>query len=206
MVTNPGLNRLELRVERLRLTIRFTYAFHARELRFERDDGSGYERIFPETFSFHASRHDPAELYLQLEDLATKPRLLSSNANRRDADVLFSRLALGIPRYLEGLLSRLEEEGRLKDAALTRAYEDVALFVQTLLRFLSNKGQDDRPGMQTAFLHLRKIAFKALLALVERRVVPEYLEAYVAGKVDPVDPADDLSEAGFFYSMESGDP
>jgi hypothetical protein len=37
-------------------------------------------------------------------------------------------------------------------------------------------------------------------------VVPEYLEAYVAGTVDPVDPGDDLSEAGFFYTMESGEP
>ena len=33
------LERLELRVERLRLTFRFTYAFHAREVRFECDRG-----------------------------------------------------------------------------------------------------------------------------------------------------------------------
>jgi hypothetical protein len=44
-----------------------------------------------------------------------------------------------------------------------------------------------------------------MLALVERRVTPAYLDAYVAGTVDPVDPADDLSESGFFYTMESGD-
>jgi hypothetical protein len=206
MSNSASLNRLELRVERLHLTIRFTYAFHAREVRFERDDGSGFERVFPETFSFHASRHDPVELYLQFEDLATKPRLLSPRANRRDADVLFSRIAIGIPRYLEALVTRLEEEGRLSDVALTHVYEDVALFIQTLLRFLSNKGQDDRPGMQMAFLHLRKLSHRALLALVERRVSPEYLGAYVAGTVDPVEPADDLSEAGFFYTMESGDP
>jgi len=206
MSSSVALNRLELRVERLHLTIRFTYAFHAREVRFERDEGNGYERIFPETFSFHASRHDPAELYLQFEDLATKPRLLSPHANRRDADVLFSRMALGIPRYLDALLTRLEEEGRLGGAALTRAYEDLALLVQTLLRFLSNKGMNDRPGMRMAFFHLRKLSFRALLALVERRVAPPYLEAYVAGTVDPVDPGDDLSEAGFFYTMESGEP
>jgi hypothetical protein len=205
MSESASLNRLELRVERLHLTIRFTYAFHAREVRFELDDGNGYERIFPETFSFHASRHDPAELYLQFEDLASKPRLLSPQANRRDADVLFSRIALGIPRYLDNLLTRLEEEGRLSAAALTRAYEDVALFVQALIRFLANKGLNDRPGMQTASLHLRKLGFRAMLALVERRVQPAYLAAYVAGTVDPVDPADDLSEAGFFYTMESGD-
>jgi hypothetical protein len=199
------LDRLELRVERLQLTIRFTYAFHAREVRFELDDGSGYARIFPETFSFHASRHDPAELYIQFEDLAAKARLLSARANRRDADVLFSRLALGIPRYLEGLLDRLEEESRLGDAALTLVYEDIALFVQVLSRFLANKGLNDRPGMQMASHHLRKLSHRAMLALVERRVETAYLEAYVAGAVDPVDPADDLSEAGFFYTMESGD-
>jgi hypothetical protein len=206
MSPSAALNRLELRVERLQVTIRFTYAFHAREVRFERDDGNGYERVFPETFSFHASRHDPAELYLQFEDLAGKPRLLSPHANRRDADVLFSRMALGIPRYLDALLTRLEGEGRLSVSALTRAYEDFALLVQTLLRFLSNKGLDDRPGMQMAFFHLRKLSFRALLALVERRVAPQYLAAYVAGEVDPVDPGDDLSEAGFFYTMESGEP
>jgi hypothetical protein len=205
MSPSGALNRLEIRVERLNLTIRFTYAFHAREVRFERDDGNGYERIFPETFSFHASRHDPAELYLQLEDLATKPRLISPNANRRDADVLFSRMALGIPRYLDALLTRLEEEGRLGDAALTRSYEDLALLVQTLLRFLSSKGLNDRPGMQMAFFHLRKLSFRALLSLVERRVTPQYLADYVAGTVDPIDPGDDLSEAGFFYTMESGE-
>jgi len=206
MSSSAALKRLELRVERLNVTVRFTYAFHAREVRFERDDGSGYERIFPETFSFHASRHDPAELYLQLEDLATKPRLLSPNARRRDADVLFSRLALGIPRYLDTLLTRLEEEGRLGGEALTRVYEDIALLVQTLLRFVSSKGLNDRPGMQMAFFHLRKLSFRALLSLVERRVTPQYLAAYVAGTVDPVDPGDDLSEAGFFYTMESGEP
>jgi len=205
MSTSASLDRLELRVERLQLTIRFTYAFHAREVRFELDDGNGFKRIFPETFSFHASRHDPAELYLQFEDLATKPRLFSPHANRRDADVLFSRITLGIPRYLESLLNRLEEEGRLGAAALTRAYEDVALFVQVLIRFLSKKGLNDRPGMQMATFHLRKLACRAMLALVERRVTPAYLKAYVAGAVDPVEPADDLSEAGFFYSMESGD-
>ena len=49
--------------------MRVTYAFHAREVRFERDAGEGRQRLFPETFSFHAERHDPAELYFPLEDL-----------------------------------------------------------------------------------------------------------------------------------------
>jgi hypothetical protein len=57
-----------------------------------------------------------------------------------------------------------------------------------------------------AAFHLRKLAFRSLLTLMERRVDPAYLAAYVEGSVDPFDPADDLSEAGFFYTMESGEP
>jgi hypothetical protein len=79
----PALPRLELRIERLRASYRFTYAFHAREVRFERDDGSGYQSVFPETFSFHAARHDPTELYLRLDDLWTNPRRLSADASSR---------------------------------------------------------------------------------------------------------------------------
>ena len=63
------MERLELRVERLEVTFRFTFAFHAREVRFELDDGEGFQRIFPETFSFHLDRHDPSELRMQLDDL-----------------------------------------------------------------------------------------------------------------------------------------
>ncbi|MDH3521747.1 MAG: hypothetical protein OEM49_14950, partial [Myxococcales bacterium] len=77
---SPTLDRLELRVERLKLTLRFTYAFHAREIRFECDRGAGFKRLFPETFSFRADRHDPAEIYLQLVDLSRKPSLLSPEA------------------------------------------------------------------------------------------------------------------------------
>ena len=174
-------------------------------MRFERDTGEGFVRVFPETFSFHAARHDPAEIFLQFDDLFRKPKLLSPRATRRDANVLISRLMLGIPRYLEGVLARLEREGRLEGSALTRVYEDIALLAQILLRFLADKGGDERPGIRTASFHLRKLAFKALLALVRRRVTPEYLDAFVKGSVDPVDPADDLSEAGFFYAMESGE-
>ena len=86
MEASPGraLERLELRIERLQVTFRFTFAFHAREVRFELDAGDGFERIFPETFSFHARRHDPSELALQLDDLLARPRLISPSANRRD--------------------------------------------------------------------------------------------------------------------------
>ena len=106
-----GLPRLELRLERLHVTFRFTFAFHAREVRFEVDRGSGFERVFPETFSFHEDRHDPAELILQLDDLMQKPRLLSPEANRRDLRGLVVRLLSEAPRYLEQLCETLEDQG-----------------------------------------------------------------------------------------------
>jgi hypothetical protein len=173
-------------------------------VRFEVDTGGGFARVFPETFSFRADRHDPAELYLQLDDLARKPALLSPGANRRDAEVLVSRLALGVPRYLERLTRRLEREGRLDDDAMTRVYEDVALLSQTFSRFVSERARQDHPGIEVAGLHLRKLIYRSLFELLRRRVGVEYREAYAAGRVDPVDPADDLSETGFFYTLESG--
>ena len=200
-----GLERLELRLERLQLTFRFTYAFHAREVRFELDAGDGFERIFPEVFSFHAERHDPAELYLQLDDLSRKPQLLAPGANRRDAEVLVSRLAVSVPRYLERLLDRLEAED-LDDTALCRVYEDVALLAQILTRFVAERAAEERPGIRVAGFHLRKLVFRALQELSLRRVEPVFRAAYVAGAIDPVDPADDLSDSGFFYTLESGDP
>jgi hypothetical protein len=167
--------------------------------------GSGFTRVFPETFSFHVDRHDPAELFLQLDDLSRKPALLSPRANRRDVDVLISRLVIGLPRYLERLLDRLEGEGRLDEAALLRVYEDVALMAQMVSRFVGDRSAEDRPGLQMASFQLRKLVFRSLLALLERRVTPACREAYAAGEFDPVDPGDDLSEAGFFYTLERGD-
>jgi hypothetical protein len=174
-------------------------------VRFERDLGEGFERLFPETFSFHPERHDPAELYLQLDDLSRKPGLLSPRANRRDSELLTSRLVLGAPRYLERLIDRLEVEHSLSDAALCRVYEDVALLAQSLSRIVSEQDLSDRPGVRIAVFHLRKLLHRCLYQLMSRRVSPEYRDAYVAGAVDPVDPADDLSDSGFFYTLESGD-
>jgi hypothetical protein len=202
----PALERLVLRIERLKVTFRFTYAFHARDVRFECDRGDGFVRVFPETFSFNADRHDPAELYLQFDDLARKPELISTAANRRDADVLISRLLLELPRYLERVLTRLEVEGRVPADRLTRVYEDVALITQIFIRFSGSLNIEERYGTVLAALLLRKLMWRTLFALLQRRVSPEYLEDYLAGSVDPIDPADDLSEAGFFYTLENGEP
>ena len=187
------------------MAFRFTYAFHAREVRFERDSGEGFVRIFPETVTFLPGRHDPAELYLQLDDLARKPRLLSPKAGRRDAEVLLARLLLGIPRYLERVLDRLEAEERLAPRALEQVYEEIALIAQILARFIADRPEEEGPGIRVASLHLRKLAFRTLYALVQRRVEPAYLAAWMRGDVDPVNPGDDLSEAGFFHTLESGD-
>ncbi len=201
-----GLERLELRLERLRLTFRFTYAFHAREVRFECDRGNGWERVFPEVFSFHLDRHDPAELFLQLSDLAEKPQLLAPAARRRDTELLTSRLVLGVPRYLEGVLHRVEEQAQMDPARLEQVYGDLAMLSEVMLRFTGGRQEDEHQGLRTSVFHLRKLLFLTLDRMVRRRVAPDYLKGYVDGTVDPVDPADDLSEAGFFHTIERGDP
>ncbi len=204
-VPSVPLERLELRVERLRLTFRFTYAFHAREVRFECDRGDGYQRVFPETFSFHADRHDPAELFLQLADLAEKPQLISERARRRDSELLVARLLLGAPRYLERVLHQLEADARLDAKRLEQIYADLALLSEVMARFASGRDTEDHPGLRISLFHLRKLLFCVLDRLVRRRVAPEYLESYVSGRVDLVDPVDDLSEAGFFHALDRGD-
>jgi hypothetical protein len=204
--TTATLDRLELRIGRLGLVFRFTYAFHAREVRFECDRGDGFERIFPETFSFHPDRHDPAEIFLQLQDLASKPRLLAPAARRRDAEVLISRFLLAVPRYLEKLLHRLEGDARLDAPRLDRVYTDVALLAQIVTRFGAGRVGEEQQGIRMAVLHLRKLAYRTLFRLVERRVDPDYLAGYVAGTADLIDPGDDLSESGFFHTLENGEP
>ena len=203
----PGaLERLEHRNERLGLTLRFTWAFHAREVRFERSSGEGFERVFPETFSFRAESHDPAELYLQLEDLWTNPRRISPAASRRDAERAMRRLAAALPRYLERGLDRLEEQGRLEPAALARVRGDVAVLVHVVVRFLADKGLDREAELRLPAFHLRKLAWRTLDALVRDRVSPDYLARYAAGQAHPFEPGDEVSETGLFYALAEGDP
>ncbi len=193
-------------MERLNLVFRFTYAFHAREVRFECDRGDGYQRVFPETFSFHADRHDPAELFLQLADLGEKPQLLAEHARRRDSELLIARLLVAAPRYLERVLHALEADTRLEPKRLEQIYADLALLSEVMARFASGRDTENHPGLRTSLFHLRKLLFGALDHLVQRRVSPDYLEGYVSGRIDPVDPVDDLSEAGFFHAIDHGDP
>ena len=199
----PGVQRLEYRVERLRTTVRFTYAFHTREVRFERDPGDGFVRVFPETFAFRAERHDPAELYLQLEDVWTKPQLLSPKGNRRDAEDVTRRLAEGLPGYLERVIEQLEGQDGIDERILTHVYEDVGLMALVMGRFLEDK-QLDAERLRMAGFHLRRVALRAFEALVERRVTPDFLAGYVSGESDAVDAGDDLSEIGVFYTLQMG--
>ena len=202
-----ALPRLELRIERLQLTFRFTFAFHAREVRFEvATDGGAFERIFPETFSFHASRHDPTELFLQLEDLLTKSRMLGPRASARDARNLMTRMLSTAPRYLDGLCEYLEAADRLRPEARLRFHQDVALLSQILLRFTETHELSDGRQLRIAAYSMRRRTYESLRVLMIDRVDSDYLEAYVDGRVHPVDPSDDPSESGFFQVLETGDP
>jgi hypothetical protein len=202
-----ALPRLELRVERLQLTFRFTFAFHAREVRFEAaTDGGSFERIFPETFSFHASRHDPTELFLQLEDLLTKSRMLGPRASARDARNLVRRMLSTAPSYLDGLCNHLESSDRLRSKARLRFHQDVALLSQILLRFTETHELGDGRQLRIATYSMRRRTYESLRVLMLDRVNADYLEAYVDGRVHPVDPSDDPSESGFFQILETGEP
>jgi hypothetical protein len=198
----PALPRLELRIERLKASYRFTYAFHAREIRFERDAGDGFQSIFPETFSFHAARHDPAELYLRLDDLWSNPRRLSPVATRRDAEELMTRFFAALPATLEGVLARLAAGGN--PAAHLRACEDVAVFTALLQRFFVDKDLAKSPRLELAALHLRKLHLDALLPLMEARVRREFIERYVRGDVRAATSADP-TDLGFFYALAGSD-
>jgi hypothetical protein len=200
------LPRLELRIERLQLTFRFTLAFHAREVRFEvAKDGDAFERVFPETFSFHAARHDPTELFIQLEDLLTKSQMLDGRASARDARNLMTRMLSEAPRYLDGLCRHLESSNRLRPDARVRFHQDVALLSQILLRFIESHDVGESRQIRLATYSLRRRIYESLRVLMTDRVDPEYLVAYVRGDVQLVDPSDDSSESGFFQVLESGD-
>jgi len=171
-------------------------------VRFERDAGEGFQAVFPETFSFHAARHDPTELYLQLEDLWSQPAWLGAGAGRRDSEELMVQLLAALPGLLEQVLDRLEasEDG----AALIRASEDVAVFALIAGRFMADKSLEGNPRLLIPGLHLRKIVLRALLALLEVRVRSEYLDAYVEGTVAP-QRSDDPYDLAFFYALAQGE-
>lgn len=181
-----------------------TYAFHARELRFEIDRGDGFSAIFPETFSLHVSRHDPAELYLQLEDLWSRPRLLSPNATRRDAEALVRRVLAGLPGHIERVVERVEQSGA-GPGALARVHEDVAVLTLVALRFLADKRMPESESQRLAGFHLRKLLWRALSGLVGERVSERTLEEYRAGRFGRAMPGDEASEATLLHTLAGQD-
>ena len=201
-----GLPRLELRIERLQAVFRFTFAFHAREVRFEIDRGEGFERIFPETFSFHVERHDPAELILQLDDLLHRTRLLHPNANRRDSRELVRRLLSAAPVYLDEICERLDADTELDERIHLRFHQDVALLSQLFVRFEQTVDFDRNRPIRLAGYVLRRRMCRSLEIVMRRRVSRSYLARYIDGEVDPVDASDDPTESGFFHALEGDDP
>lgn len=169
-----------LAVERVGLRVRFTWAFHAREVRFERATSDGWEAVFPEIFSFHLQRHDPFELQLQLEDLWSDPRRLGAGVTRRDAQEFMRRLLAAAPGYIEALLDQLDREGRLSGPASVRVHTDAVVLARALARFLREKELEAHPETRFSRLHLRKLVWRAAWALVRERVGPERLEQWLA--------------------------
>ena len=55
--------------------------------------------------------------------------------------------------------------------------------------------------MRLAALHLRKLVFQAVLAVMARRVRPEFVERYQAGEAE----LDDAQEFGAFYALAGDD-
>ena len=109
---------------------RFTLAFHAREIRFESlKTTAGLRANLPrDLFLPRAARHDPTELFLQLEDLLTKSRMLGPRASARDARNLMTRmLSDGTSLSRRTLQAHLEESNRLRPEARLRFHQDVAL-------------------------------------------------------------------------------
>lgn len=161
--------------------------------------------IFPETFSFHAARHDPAELYLQLEDLWTRPRLLSPGASRRDAEGFVRRLVAGLPGHLERVLERLERSLPPSRATLARVNEDVAVLSMVALRFFSDKRLGEQGPQQLAGFHFRKLLWRALSGLVAERVDAATLDRYRAGKLAPAGASEEASEATLLRALAGSD-
>ncbi len=172
--------QLLIAVDRLGLRVRITWAFHAREVRFERETPKGFIPLFAETFSFHLDRHDPFELQLQLEDLWSDPRRLDAAATRRDSQDLVRRILAGAPGYVEAVLDQLVQSGRLSGAASVRVHTDAVVLARVIARFLREKELEAHPETRFTRFHLRKLVWRASWVLVRERVGEKRLEEWLA--------------------------
>jgi hypothetical protein len=144
--------------------------------------GAAPTALFPETFSFHLDRHDPFELHLQVEDLWTDPRRLGEAATRREVQEAVRRLLAALPGYLERVLDDLLASGRLVGAASVRIHGDLVVLAREVTRFLAEKELTTQPDLRLATLHLRKLTWRGLAALVRERVEPASIDAWLASR------------------------
>ena len=199
----PGLPRLELRIERLRATLPL-------HLRVPRARGAlrarrrqGLRAVFPETYSFHAERHDPAELYLQLEDLWTNPRLPRARGRpprRRGAGAAPAR---GAAAHTSAACSTGSREDESEAALLRRGRGRRASSRQVVLRFVRDKQLEEHPRLRLAAFHLRKLLLRALRGAGARAGasgVPRGLRRGPGGGRAP----EDRPTSRFFYALACG--
>lgn len=186
------------------MRLRFSWAFHARELRFERVPMAAEAAatpLFAETFSFHLEHHDPFEFHLQLEDLWSDPRRLGEGATRREAQAALRRLLAGVPAYLERVLDGLEGSGSLSGAASVRIHGDLVVLAQEIAGFLAEKELATQPALRLAVLHLRKLVCRGADLLVRERVAPEAIEAWLAGSATPAAAAPEATPRGLLQAL-----
>lgn len=190
------MERIELAAGRTR--VRFAWAYHAREVRFEREEHGAFAPVFPETFSFHPGRHEPAELALQLEDLWADPRRLAPELPRRLAQACLRALFAAVPAYLERALDAIDARG-LDAATRARLHGDALVLARVFERFGAEKEFAARPDTCLAFLHLRKLVWRTARELVRLRLTAERLRAYLeaAHAAEP-------SEAELLRAAEGG--
>lgn len=174
------------------MRLRFSWAFHAREVRFERVPlskggaaAAAATPLFAETFSFHLEHHDPFEFHLQLEDLWSDPRRLGEGATRREAQDALRRLLAGVPAYLERVLDGLAGSLPPSAAANIRIHGDLVVLAREIAGFVAEKELETQPALRLAILHLRKLVSRGADVLVRERVAPGAIEAWLAGSAVP---------------------
>lgn len=111
------------------------------------------------------------------------------------------RFLAALPACLEGALARCQGAGAAPSEILGRVCEDVALLAHVASRFLADKGLREHPQVRLAALHLRKVAFQAVLEVVARRVSPGFVERYQEGSAE----LDASNEFGAFYALAGDD-
>ncbi len=161
-------------------------------MRFERATDTGWVSLFPEVYSFHLDRHEPFELYLQLEDLWSDPHRLGEAATRRDAQDLVRRLLALAPAYLEGVLRSLAADERFSDEGLARLHGDALVLIRALHRLVLEKELGGPGENRFTAAHLRKLAWLSARELVGARVSDAELESWLS---EPRD-ATPLSDRG----------